>query len=41
VEYSRYLLYTYSGDSAPGKVKGEGLFGKWFVYTPSLAALTA
>jgi predicted lipoprotein with Yx(FWY)xxD motif len=37
VEYSGYLLYTYSGDSAPGEVKGEGLFGKWYVATPDLA----
>ncbi len=38
VEYSGYPLYTYSGDTAPGQTTGEGLFGKWFVATPSLAA---
>ncbi|GAC1344226.1 MAG: hypothetical protein NVSMB27_04950 [Ktedonobacteraceae bacterium] len=41
VQYSGYPLYTYSGDTAPGQTKGEGLFGKWFVCTPTLAALTA
>jgi len=38
VEYSGYLLYTYSGDSAPGQTKGEGLFGKWYVATPDMAS---
>jgi len=38
VEYNGHPLYTYSGDSAPGLTKGEGLFGKWFVCTPNLAA---
>lgn len=38
VEYSGYLLYTYSGDSAPGQTNGQGLFGKWFVATPDLAS---
>jgi len=38
VEYSGYLLYTYSGDTAPGQTKGEGLFGKWYVATPDLAS---
>jgi predicted lipoprotein with Yx(FWY)xxD motif len=37
VEYGGYLLYTYSGDTAPGQTKGEGLFGKWYVATPDLA----
>jgi predicted lipoprotein with Yx(FWY)xxD motif len=41
VQYNGHLLYTYSKDSAPGQTTGEGLFGKWFVCTPSLAALTA
>jgi predicted lipoprotein with Yx(FWY)xxD motif len=36
VEYDKHLLYTYSGDTAPGQTKGQGLFGKWFVVTPSL-----
>src|SRR6266851_4049237 len=38
VEYSGYPLYTYSGDTAPGQTTGAGLFGKWFVATPALAA---
>lgn len=38
VEYSGYLLYTFSGDSAPGQIKGEGLFGKWYVATPDMAS---
>ena len=37
VIYNDHPLYTYSGDSAPGQTKGEGLFGKWFVCTPALA----
>jgi predicted lipoprotein with Yx(FWY)xxD motif len=37
VIYNDHPLYTYSGDSAPGQTKGEGLFGKWFVCTPDLA----
>ena len=38
VEYNGHLLYTFAGDSGPGLTKGEGLFGKWFVATPDLAA---
>ncbi len=37
VIYNDHPLYTYSGDTAPGQTKGEGLFGKWFVCTPALA----
>lgn len=36
--YNGHPLYTYSKDSAPGDAKGQGLFGKWYVATPSLAA---
>jgi predicted lipoprotein with Yx(FWY)xxD motif len=36
VEYNGHLLYTYSGDTAPGQTKGEGLFGKWFVASTDL-----
>lgn len=38
VEYGGYLLYTYSGDTAPGQTKGQGLFGKWFIATPDMAS---
>ena len=37
VEYNGHLLYTFSGDTAPGQTNGEGLFGKWFVAVPNLA----
>lgn len=37
VEYNGHLLYTFSGDKAPGQTKGEGAGGKWFVATPTLA----
>ena len=36
VEYNGHLLYIFSGDTAAGQTKGEGLLGKWFVATPSL-----
>lgn len=36
VEYNGHLLYTYSGDSAPGQTNGEGIGGKWFVVTTDL-----
>lgn len=38
VSYDGHLLYTYSGDTAPGQAAGEGLFGKWTVATPSMAS---
>jgi len=41
VQYNGHLLYIYSGDTAAGQTKGEGLFGKWFVCTPGLTALAA
>jgi predicted lipoprotein with Yx(FWY)xxD motif len=37
VTYNGHLLYTYSGDTAPGQTNGEGLFGKWFVATTDLS----
>jgi len=35
-EYNGHLLYNFSGDTAAGQTRGEGLLGKWFVATPSL-----
>lgn len=40
VAYNGHPLYTYSGDTAPGQTKGNGLFGKWHVATPSTAQNT-
>ncbi len=36
--YNGHPLYTYSKDVVAGDAKGQGLFGKWYVATPSLAA---
>lgn len=38
--YNGHPLYTYSKDSVPGDANGQGLFGKWYVATPNLAAGT-
>ena len=40
IEYNGHPLYTYSKDTAPGQTNGEGLFGKWFVCTPTLSGAT-
>ncbi len=37
VEYNGHPLYTYSGDSAPGQTKGQGVGGIWFAVTTNLA----
>jgi predicted lipoprotein with Yx(FWY)xxD motif len=37
VLYNGHLLYTYKNDTAPGQVKGNGVGGKWFPATPTLA----
>jgi predicted lipoprotein with Yx(FWY)xxD motif len=37
VEYNGHPLYTYSGDSAPGQTKGQGIGGVWFAVTTDLA----
>ena len=37
VEYNGHPLYIFSGDKGPDQSHGEGLLGKWFVATPSLA----
>jgi predicted lipoprotein with Yx(FWY)xxD motif len=41
VEYNGHPLYIYSKDTAPGQANGEGLFGKWFVATPTLSGTNA
>jgi len=41
VSYNGHLLYTYSRDTAPGLAAGDGLYGKWFVAKPGLAAAVA
>jgi predicted lipoprotein with Yx(FWY)xxD motif len=37
VEYNGHLLYTFSGDTAPGQTHGEGIKGVWFVATTTLS----
>jgi predicted lipoprotein with Yx(FWY)xxD motif len=37
IEYNHHLLYTYSGDTAPGQLNGEGINNQWFVATTDLA----
>jgi predicted lipoprotein with Yx(FWY)xxD motif len=37
VEYNGHMLYTYSGDTAPGQTHGEGIKGSWFVATTTLS----
>ena len=39
VEYNGHMLYTYSGDTAPGQTNGEGVKGSWFVATTTLPPL--
>ncbi len=36
VTYNGHLLYTYTGDAAPGEATGSGKGGKWYVVTPVL-----
>lgn len=38
VEYNGHPLYTFAGDSSQSDAKGEGILGKWYVATPTLAA---
>ncbi|HLW49026.1 MAG TPA: hypothetical protein VKW09_14835 [bacterium] len=38
VSYNGHLLYRYTGDSTLGQARGDGLYSKWFVATPGLAA---
>jgi predicted lipoprotein with Yx(FWY)xxD motif len=38
VEYNGHPLYIYTKDTAPGQTNGEGVAGKWFVATTTLAA---
>lgn len=41
VLYNGHPLYTYAPDTAAGDTKGDGLFGKWHVATPTLGAAAA
>ena len=41
VVYNGHPLYTYSKDGDSGDAYGQGIAGKWFVATPSLAAAAA
>ena len=34
VTYNGHPLYHFSGDSAPGQTKGQGVGGNWFVVSP-------
>lgn len=36
VTFNGHLLYTFTGDKAPGEATGNGRAGKWFVATPAL-----
>jgi predicted lipoprotein with Yx(FWY)xxD motif len=36
VEYNGHPLYTYSGDTAPGQTKGEGVGNVWYIVTLNL-----
>jgi predicted lipoprotein with Yx(FWY)xxD motif len=38
VTYNGHPLYEYTGDTTTGQANGQGVLGKWFVATPSLAA---
>jgi predicted lipoprotein with Yx(FWY)xxD motif len=38
VTYNGWPLHTYAADTAPGQTNGQGVAGKWFVATPTLAA---
>ena len=37
VVYNGHPLYEYTGDSAAGQANGEGIMGKWYAATPTLA----
>ena len=38
VTYNGHPLYTFSGDTAPGQINGEGVGGVWFVASTDIAA---
>lgn len=35
VAYNGHLLYTFSGDTAPGDVNGQGVGGVWYLVSPA------
>ncbi len=41
VEYNGHPLYTFSKDTAPGQINGEGIKGVWFVATTTLSVQSA
>ena len=36
VTFNGHLLYTFTGDKAPGQATGNGRAGKWFAASPAL-----
>lgn len=36
VAFNGHLLYTFTGDKAPGQATGNGRAGKWFAASPAL-----
>jgi predicted lipoprotein with Yx(FWY)xxD motif len=41
VAYDGHLLYTFSGDHAPGDTNGQGLGGVWYAVAPTGAAISS
>lgn len=40
VQYNGHFLYTFASDKKPGDTTGQGVLGKWFVATPSIAVMS-
>jgi predicted lipoprotein with Yx(FWY)xxD motif len=41
VAYEGHLLYTFSGDQAPGDTNGQGLGGVWYAVSPQGSAISS